>query len=107
MSTWHVYILRCRDGSLYTGYTNDLDARLSAHNAGKGAKYTASRRPVQVVYTESAGSKSAAMRREIQIKRWTKAKKDALITDNHRKLKRLSKRNPSEYHNNLLSVLIP
>jgi putative endonuclease len=83
MSTWHVYILRCRDGSLYTGCTNDLENRIEAHNAGKGAKYTASRLPVQLVYTESADSKSAAMQREIQIKRWTKAKKEALIAGNH------------------------
>jgi putative endonuclease len=95
MPTWRVYILRCRDGSLYTGCTNDLDARLSAHSAGKGAKYTASRLPVQVVYTEPADSKSAAMRREIQIKRWTKAKKEAFIAGNHQKRKRLSKCNPS------------
>ena len=93
-SSWHVYILRCRDGALYTGYTNDLDTRLSAHNAGGGAKYTASRLPVKVVYAESADSKSAAMKREFQIKRWTKAKKEALITGNCHKLRRLSKRKP-------------
>ena len=94
MITWHVYILRCCDGSLYTGYTNDLDNRLAAHNAGKGAKYTASRRPVQLVYTESAESKSAAMQREFQIKGWAKAKKEALIAENRQKLGTLSKRNP-------------
>jgi len=93
MTPWHVYILRCRDGSLYTGYTNDLDNRLAAHNSGKGAKYTASRRPVKIVYTESAESKSAAMKRELQIKGWTKAKKEALIAENRQKLKKLSKRN--------------
>ena len=94
MSSWRVYILRCRDGSLYTGCTNDLDTRVSAHNAGRGAKYTASRRPAHLVYTEPADSKSAAMRRELQIKGWTKAKKEALITDNHPKLKKPSKRSP-------------
>jgi putative endonuclease len=94
MPTWQVYILRCRDGSLYTGCTNDLDARLAAHNAGRGAKYTASRRPVHIVYAESADSKSAAMQRELQIKRWTKAKKEALIAGNRRRLKSLSKRIP-------------
>jgi putative endonuclease len=71
---------------------NDLDARIAAHNAGKGAKYTASRLPVQTVYTEPVDSKSAAMRRETQIKRWTKAKKEALIAGNRQKLRRLSKR---------------
>ncbi len=59
MPTWHVYILRCRGGSLYTGYTNDLDTRLAAHNAGRGAKYTASRRPVQIVYSDPVDSKPA------------------------------------------------
>ena len=86
MSSWLVYILRCRDGSLYTGCTNDLDSRLAAHNAGKGAKYTASRRPVKVVYTESVDSKSAAMRREIQIKRSTKEEKEALVAGHPRQL---------------------
>ena len=93
MSTWHLYILRCRDGSLYTGYTNDLDARIAAHNAGRGAKYTASRRPVHLVYSEPVESKAEAMRRELQIKRWTKAKKEALVAGNRQKLRRLSKRN--------------
>ena len=94
MSTWHVYILRCRDGSLYTGCTNDIDARIAAHNAGKGAKYTASRRPVQLVYTESLESKSAVMKRELHIKRWTKAKKEALLAGSRRKLEKLSKSTP-------------
>ena len=79
MATWHVYILRCADGSLYTGCTNDLELRLAAHNAGKGAKYTASRRPVRIVYVEPAASKSAALKRELQIKRWGKSRKEALI----------------------------
>ena len=78
---WHVYILRCSDNSLYTGLTNDLDARLAAHNAGKGAKYTATRRPVSMVYHEPAESKNAALKREIQIKRWPKAKKEAFIKE--------------------------
>jgi len=94
MTPWHVYLLRCRDGSLYTGCTNDLDTRIAAHNAGKGAKYTASRRPVKIVYTESAESKSAAMKRELQIKGWTKAKKEALIAASRCRFKNLSKRNP-------------
>lgn len=89
MPTWHVYLLRCRDGSLYTGYTNDLDTRLAAHNAGKGAKYTASRRPVELLYTESADLKSAAMQREFQIKRWARAKKEALVAANPPKLTQL------------------
>jgi putative endonuclease len=94
LMSWSVYILRCCDGSLYTGYTNDLDTRIAAHSAGKGAKYTASRRPVKVVYTESAESKSAAMKRELQIKRWPRAKKEALLAGTDQGLKNISKRNP-------------
>jgi putative endonuclease len=89
--SWHVYILRCRDGSLYTGYTKDLDTRVVSHNAGRGAKYTASRRPVQVVYTESVDSKRAAMQRELQIKSWTKANKEALIRQDNSSLKHHSR----------------
>ena len=61
--TWWVYILRCADGTLYTGATNDLDRRLAAHNAGRGAKYTRARRPVALVYREAAADKSAALQR--------------------------------------------
>ena len=78
--TWYVYILRCADGSLYTGVTNDLDARLAAHNAGKGAKYTAPRRPVSLVYHEPVDSKSAALKREKLIKRWPRTQKQALVS---------------------------
>ena len=79
MKSWCVYILRCRDGSLYTGVTNDLDSRLAAHHAGKGAKYTAPRRPVALVYQEPAESRSAALKREIEIKGWPKRKKEAFL----------------------------
>ena len=91
MANWHVYILRCRDGSLYTGVTQDLNSRMAAHNAGKGAKYTASRRPVSVVYHEPAASKQAALKRENQIKHWTKAKKECLINKQSQGLRMLSK----------------
>ena len=81
---WYVYILRCSDDSLYTGVTNNLDSRLAAHKAGKGAKYTASRLPVTMVYNESATSRNAALRRELQIKRLTRQQKLALIHEvNH------------------------
>jgi len=70
-----VYILRCADGTLYTGWTTDLQARLRAHNAGKGAKYTKARLPVRMVYSESLPSKNEAMRRESAIKRLTRASK--------------------------------
>lgn len=80
MSYW-VYILRCRDGTLYTGITNDVDRRAAAHNSGRGAKYTRGRGPVAVVYREECADKSAALRREYAIKRLTRAEKLALIAE--------------------------
>ncbi len=77
----YTYILRCADGTLYTGWTNDLERRLAAHNAGKGSKYTSSRRPVELVYREEWGTKEQAMSRERQIKRLTRSEKLALIGD--------------------------
>lgn len=77
--TYWVYILRCADGPLYTGCTNDLSRRLAAHNAGKGAKYTRSRRPVELVYREEVPDKSAALRREAAIKGLSRGEKLALI----------------------------
>ena len=74
-----VYILRCADDSLYTGWTNRLNARIQAHNSGKGAKYTRSRRPVELVYCQGFGSRSGAMRREAQIKRMTRPQKEQLL----------------------------
>ena len=75
----YVYILQCADGSLYTGWTTDLDARVATHNAGKGAKYTRSRRPVELVYHEEYDDKLAAQAREREIKKLTRAGKEALI----------------------------
>ena len=75
-----VYILRCADGTLYTGYALDLDHRCAAHNAGRGARYTAGRRPVEVVYAEACDSVSAALKREHAIKRLSRAGKEALIS---------------------------
>ena len=77
--SWYVYMLRCRDGSLYTGYTDDPTRRLATHNAGKGAKYTRSRLPVVKVYEECFADKSEALRREAAIKRLKKAQKEALL----------------------------
>jgi putative endonuclease len=76
---WTVYVLRCRDGSLYTGATNDLTARVAAHRAGKGGAYTRSRLPVALVYSESHEDRSAALRREAALKRLTRAAKLALV----------------------------
>ncbi len=74
-----VYILRCGDGSLYTGWTNDLDARLRAHCAGEGGKYTRSHLPVELVYREEFETKQQAMSREWHIKRLSRGQKLALI----------------------------
>lgn len=76
---WFVYMLCCRDGSLYTGYTNDLAGRLAAHQSGKGAKYTRSRLPVVLAYWEELPDRSAAMRREAAVKRLSRAQKLALL----------------------------
>lgn len=71
----YTYILKCGDGSLYTGWTNNLERRIKSHNAGKGAKYTKSRLPVELVYCESFGSKKEAMQREREIKRLSRKDK--------------------------------
>lgn len=76
---WTVYILRCGDGSLYTGCTNDLPRRLEAHRSGRGAKYTRSHAPVTLIYQEPAADKSSALRREMAIKRLRRQAKLALI----------------------------
>ncbi|MBQ1501109.1 MAG: GIY-YIG nuclease family protein [Firmicutes bacterium] len=76
---WQVYIVRCRDGTLYTGCTNDLAKRIAAHNEGKGAKYTRSRRPVEMVYNEAAADRNAALRREAAIKKLRRCDKLALL----------------------------
>ena len=73
------YILRCADGTLYTGWTNDLQQRLKTHNAGKGGKYTRSRLPVELVYYEQYPTKAEAMSREWHLKRMPRAKKLRLI----------------------------
>ena len=75
----YTYLLRCGDGTLYCGWTNDVKKRVAAHNAGEGAKYTKSRRPVELVYFETFATKQEAMRREVQIKRLTRQEKLALI----------------------------
>ena len=74
-----VYIVRCADGTLYTGYARDPVARARAHNCGRGAKYTAGRRPVQLVYREAFRSLAKALAREYAVKQLTRAQKDALI----------------------------
>ncbi|MEE1114865.1 MAG: GIY-YIG nuclease family protein [Eubacterium sp.] len=77
----YTYMLRCADGSLYTGWTNDLQKRIATHNAGKGGYYTASHRPVELVYYEEFETKSEAMRREAAIKKLKREDKLALIEE--------------------------
>ncbi len=78
---WHVYILRCVDSSLYTGVTTRVAERVAAHNAGRGAKYTRSRLPVELVYEERIGDRGEALSREAQIKRLTAVEKRKLVSD--------------------------
>ena len=75
----YTYILKCQDGSFYTGWTNDLEKRIQAHNAGKGAKYTKNRRPVKLIYWEEYETKSEAMKREYAIKRMSRQEKEKLV----------------------------
>jgi predicted GIY-YIG superfamily endonuclease len=79
-----VYIVRCADGTLYTGYARDPRAREKVHNSGRGARYTAGRRPVQLIYQEGFRSIGKALRREHALKQWPRAKKEALIARGHR-----------------------
>ena len=74
-----VYIVRCADGTLYTGYARDPRAREKAHNTGRGARYTAGRRPVCLVYSEAFESLGEALKREHQLKRWSRKQKEALV----------------------------
>jgi putative endonuclease len=77
--TYFVYIVRCCDGTLYTGFTNNVAKRVARHNSGRGAKYTRSRRPVVLVFSCDWFSKSAAMKQEARIKKLTRKEKEALI----------------------------
>ncbi len=82
----YTYILRCKDDSLYTGWTNNLEKRIQNHNAGKGAKYTKARRPVELVYYERFQTKQEAMRREWEIKQLTRKDKLKLIEKNFKNI---------------------
>ncbi|HEX4145655.1 MAG TPA: GIY-YIG nuclease family protein [Pirellulales bacterium] len=78
-SSWFVYLLRCVDGSLYTGITNDLERRCTQHGRGTASRYTRSRLPVTLVYQERQASRSVALRRELAIKRLTRVEKESLV----------------------------
>ena len=76
---WYLYILRCGDGTLYTGITTDVEKRLTAHRAGRGAKYTRGRGPLELVYREELPDQSTALKREHEIKSMTRQEKEKLI----------------------------
>lgn len=78
----YTYIVKCNDGTFYTGWTTNLEKRIEVHNSGKGAKYTKSRRPVELVYSEEFPTKEEAMRREYEIKQLPRRKKENLIDGN-------------------------
>ena len=86
---WFVYILRCSDDSFYVGEMHDVAKRLAAHNKGTAATHTSMRRPVQVAYVEECSDRSAALKRERQLKRWSRAKKEAWIAGDLAALKTL------------------
>ena len=86
------YILRCADDTLYVGHTENLASREQTHNDGKGAKYTAARRPVRMVYAEEHSSAGSAIARERQLKKWTHKKKEALILGDRVALRALGRR---------------
>lgn len=79
MSDHYVYVLECADGTLYTGYTTDVQRRVAEHDAGDGAKYTRGRTPVSLVHVESYDSRSAAMSREHEVKTYSRARKERLV----------------------------
>lgn len=85
----YVYILHCADDSLYIGETDDVAGRVARHNDGRGCAFTARRRPVTLVYAEEYATRDAAGQRERQLKRWTRAKKEALVAGDRALLKRL------------------
>ena len=76
---WKLYILRCGDGTLYTGITTDVERRLEEHRSGKGAKYTRGRAPLELVYVETGMDKSTALKRELEIKKMPRQEKEKLI----------------------------
>ena len=94
---WWVYTLLCSDGSYYTGHTDDVPLRVSVHNAGRAVKWTACQLPVRLVYCEPQPSKQKAILRERQIKRWSRAKKEALINGETKTLKTSAKRKSSSH----------
>lgn len=94
---YHVYILKCADGSYYVGQTENLQQRLAKHQSGTASQYTSTRLPVSLVYSESLPTRTAALARENQLKRWSRAKKEALIQNDLKALRQLSKNGGPPY----------
>jgi predicted GIY-YIG superfamily endonuclease len=92
MLTFSVYMLKCADGSYYIGHTDNMEARLSAHQQGKGGLYTSKRLPVALVYVDTCGSRAEALNNEHRMKKWSRAKKEALSQGNFERLRDLSKK---------------
>ena len=92
---WFLYILKCCDGSFYTGITNDLERRFKMHQAGKASRYTRSHRPVEMVYSETCRDRSSALIRECEVKEWPREKKERLISGEERKPSRKRKKKKS------------
>jgi predicted GIY-YIG superfamily endonuclease len=88
---WYVYILQCSDKSYYVGHANDLSERVNRHNTGRAARWTAFRLPVKLIYNEAFATEEKAVNRERQIKKWSRAKKQALFTADKTTLKELSR----------------
>ncbi len=82
---WSLYILKCCDGSFYTGITNNIERRLKMHQAGKASRYTRTRGPVEMLYSETCSDRSSALIRECEIKEWPKKKKEALVAEGNGK----------------------
>ena len=98
MNDFYCYILRCSDGSYYTGHTDNLEVRVASHQRGEILGYTWNRRPVELVFSEEFDSRMDALERERQIKGWSRRKKEALIRGDWDSLQRLSKSRPSTKH---------
>lgn len=90
---WMLYILRCCNNTFYTGVTNDIERRLKLHNNGQASRYTRSRRPVELVYSEVCGGRAKALVRECRVKALSRPEKERLIIDGKRPVKRKGKRN--------------
>lgn len=91
MKPFHVYLLRCADGTFYVGHTDDLETRVAQHGAGTFGGYTSTRRPVELVWCTALDTRDEALERELQIKRWGRAKKEALAREDWGRLKRLAR----------------